>query len=312
MDKNAPMRHPRHLHPGDRVALLCPASPPPAEKFEPSLAFVRSLKLEPVPMHSAHYENHHGYFADTDRQRADDLNQAFADDTIDGILCMRGGYGSHRLMPLLNLDEITHHPKYFSGYSDVTALHTVFNQICRFSTWHTVMPSTECADGTLDAWSLAQLKRALFGPTAGLIANPEGIPTKTLVSGTAQGPLCGGNLSLLAAGMGTPWQIDARGKILFLEDIGERYYRLDSMLTQLRNGGVFEDCAGVVLGYWTDCVAEYPNQSLTLEQVFEELIVPAGKPVLSGLCCGHARPCASLPLGAEARLNAGAGILEII
>ena len=120
----------------------------------------------------------------------------------------------------------------------------------------------------------------------------------------ARGPLCGGNLSLLAASMGTPWEIDTRGKILFLEDVNEKSYRVDSMLTQLRNGGKFDDCAGIILGHWTDCEPEDESCALTLEEIFEQLIVPAGKPAICGFACGHSMPTHALPLGRVCELDA--------
>lgn len=302
---------PNPLFPGARVALLCASSAVPPERLAPALDAVRALDLEPVPYPSCYFSSRHGYFAASDEQRARDLQDAFADDTIAGVLCVRGGYGAHRVLPLLDLDAIARTPKYFSGYSDVTALHTALNQRCGFVTYHTIMPTTEYYE-PVDGYSMGCLRRALFGPPAGPLENPPGAPMTTLRGGSAAGELCGGNLSLLAASLGTPWEVDTRGKILFLEDIGEKTYRVDGMLTQLRNAGKFDDCAGVLLGAWTDCVPEYPERTLTLEEIFDELIVPAGKPVLSGLACGHVLPTMSLPLGARVAMDADQKLLEVL
>ena len=125
-----------------------------------------------------------------------------------------------------------------------------------------------------------------------------------MVPGVAEGILCGGNLSLLAASLGTPWEIDTKDKILFLEDIGEKTYRVDSMLTQLRNAGKFRDCSGIILGAWTDCPPEYPEKTLLLPEIFQQLIVPAGKPVIVDVACGHVLPTLSLPMGRMCCLNA--------
>ena len=209
------------------------------------------------------------------------------------------------------LDAIARRPKLFAGYSDVTALHTAFQQLCGFVTFHTPMPSTEYYQ-PVDGFTMDGLRRCLFGPLAGPVENPAGQPLAALAPGSAMGRLCGGNLSLLAASLGTPWELDARGKLLFLEDVDEHVSRVDAMLTQLRNAGKFHDCAGVILGAWTNCVPEDPAVTLTLEEVFRELIVPAGKPVLSGLACGHTLPTASLPLGAMAAMDADAGRLEVL
>lgn len=295
------------LSPGARVALVAPASAVPAQRLQPAVDFVRALGLEPVVYPSCYFENRHGYLAAEDARRAGDLQEAFADGTVDGVWCIRGGYGAHRLLPLLDLDAVRTHPKRFLGYSDVTALHTAFNQACGFVTYHTVMPSTET---DADEFTLARLKRALFGSLAGPLESPR--PMAALVPGKASGALCGGNLSLLAASLGTPWELDTRGKLLFLEDIGEKTYRVDAMLTQLRNAGKFHDCAGVILGAWTDCPPEDPENTLGLPEIFAELIAPAGKPAVMGLACGHTLPTLSLPLGALAELDADALTLTVL
>lgn len=298
------------LFPGARVALTAPASAVPEDRLQPAVDFVRALELEPVLYPSCYFENRHGYLAADDAQRAKELNEAFADDTIHGVWCIRGGYGAHRLLPLLDFDVIRAHPKRFFGYSDVTALHTAFHQECGFATYHTIMPSTE--HPCTDEFTMSRLKKALFGSLAGPLENPTGQAMTALVPGRASGALCGGNLSLLAASLGTPWEIDTRGKLLFLEDIGEKTYRVDSMLTQLRNAGKFRDCAGVILGAWTDCPPEDPEKTLELPEIFAELIAPAGKPAVMGLACGHTLPTLSLPLGARAELDADRLTLTVL
>lgn len=292
---------PKPLFPGARVAILAASGPIPKGRHEATYQAVRNLGLEPVPMRSC--ESRYGYLSGTDDVRAHDLNEAFCDDSIDGILCARGGYGANRILPMLNLDEIAKHPKYFSGYSDVTALAIAFNQKCGFVTYHTIMPATEYCK-PVDDYSMEWLRRALFGKLTGKVENPAGRPMKQLVGGTAEGLLCGGNLSLVQQSLGTPWEIDTRGKILFLEDVHEKPYRIDAQLTALRNSGKLADCAGIILGHWTDCTVEAPDESLSLEQVFQDLIVPVGKPCIMDFCCGHERPTCSLPLGAKARLDA--------
>ena len=299
---------PKPLFPGARVALLAPASAVPEEKLQPALNYVASLGLEAVVYPSCRFANRDGYLAATDADRAKDLNDAFADPSIDGIWCIRGGYGAHRLLPLLDAQKIRRNPKWFGGYSDVTALHTFLNQTCGLETYHCTMPSTE---PNPDEFTLCWLKKALFGRLSGELTYPEGHRPETLVSGTVTGVLCGGNLSLLAASLGTPWEIDTRGKILFLEDIGEKTYRVDGMLTQLRNAGKFRDCAGILLGAWTDCPPEYPEKTLLLPEIFRQLIVPAGKPTLADIPCGHVLPTMTLPLGRLCTLDADQGIITI-
>ncbi len=325
---------PEPLRPGDRVALLCASSAVPSERLEPSLASVRAMGLEPVPYPSCYDANRHGYFAADDAQRAKDLQDAFADPSVRGIVCVRGGYGAGRLLPLLDWQAIARTPKPLFGYSDVTALHIALQQLCSMGSYHTPMPSTEwyigAADadvpedagrapgsdreratrhGGLDPFTEGCLRRALFG---GLTGSLElGGNVRTLAPGRAEGPLCGGNLSLVCDSLGTPWELDTRGKLLFLEDVNEKTYRLDGMLTQLRNAGKFDDCAGVLLGEWVDCTPEDPERTLTICEILEEVVLPAGKPVLAGLACGHALPTMSFPLGAAARMDAAAGTLEV-
>ena len=295
------MRTPKPLFPGAKVALLAPASAVPENRLQPALDFVRSLGMEPVAYPSCYFENRHGYLAATDAQRAKDLNDAFADPTVDGIWCIRGGYGCHRILPLLDMEMIAKNPKWFAGYSDVTALHTAFNQVCNFETYHSTMPSTEFS---ADDFTLGWLKKALFGGLEGQLDNPEGQEIHTLGPGKVSAPLCGGNLSLLAASLGTPWEIDTKGKILFLEDIGEKTYRVDSMLTQLRNAGKFADAAGIILGAWTDCEPEYPEKTLLLPEIFQELVAQAGKPTIMDVACGHVLPTLALPMGRMCTLDA--------
>jgi len=297
---------PSSLYPGARVALLAPASPSPAERLEKAVAGLKFLGLEPVVYPSCRLENRHGYFAADDGQRAKDLQDAFADPDIRGIFCLRGGYGTTRLLPLLNWREIARHPKPLFGYSDITALHLALNQSCRMVSYHAPFPSS--AREGMDQFTLAYLRRALFGALTGPMPLGEGVVT--LQGGQAKGPLCGGNLTVAAQSLGTPWEIDTWGRILFLEDVGEPVQQLDAALTQLRNAGKLDECAGILLGQWVDCPAD--PDGLTLEDLFEELLLPTGKPILAGLPCGHSKPTMSLPLGATATLDADRQTLEVL
>ncbi len=303
------MLQPKPLFAGARVALVAPASAVPEDQLKNALDMVRKLGMEPVPYPSCCFANRDGYLAANDAQRAKDIMDAFCDPAIDGVWCIRGGYGAHRLQPLLDAQVLRRHPKWFGGYSDVTALHLFFNQECGFETYHCVMPSTE---PNPDAYTLAYLKKALFGFEPETLGWPEGHAVNALVPGSAEGVLCGGNLSLIAASLGTPWEINTKGKILFLEDIGEKTYRIDGMLTQLRNAGKFDDCVGILLGAWTDCPPEYPEKTLLLPEIFQQLIGPVGKPVLMEIPCGHCKVTTALPLGRTCRMDATAGTVTIV
>jgi muramoyltetrapeptide carboxypeptidase len=303
------MLFPKPLFPGARVALIAPASPIPAERLESAIQSVRDLGLDPVVFDSCTAV--HGYFSGTDELRAHDVNRAFSDDTIDGILCMRGGYGVIRLMERIDFTMIRQHPKFFSGYSDITTLHIALNQLCGFVTYHVPMPGTELYAG-VDAYTRDLLEKMMFGRSIGVIENPPGLKTGILVPGTARGELTGGNLSLVASSLGTPFEIDTRGKILFLEDIDEEPYRIDRMLMQLILAGKIKDCSGLLLGYWTRISAAKPEESLSLEQVFQEIIVPQKRPTLINFACGHELPTASLPLGQTAELDVTAHTLKFV
>lgn len=305
------MLYPTPLSPGDRVALVGPSGPVPPERMQPAVDAVKALGLEPVLYPSATAA--HGYLAGEDRQRAQDLTDAFLDGSIQGILCIRGGYGAQRMLPYFQPEAAISHPKVFCGYSDVTAIHLLLNQTGEgLVTFHTPMPSTEWYKG-LDEYTLTSMKELLFAPAEewGPRQNPaEDTPPEVLVPGEAIGRLVGGNLSLVASSIGTWYGANTQGAILFLEDIGERPYRLDGMLTHLRNAGALERCAAVVFGAFTDCVAEEPEKSLTIPEIIREVVEPVcrerGIPLLTGLTCGHTLPTMSLPLGTTARLKAGA------
>ena len=296
------MIRPKTLQPGDRLAVLCGSSPT-SKSAEELMQAVRDMGLEPVLYPSATAK--HGFLSGVDAIRAADMNAAFADESIKGIVCTRGGYGFHRILPLLDWKTIKKNPKIFGGYSDVTAMLNALNQICGMESYH--MPMVGAWGDGLDEYTAPFVKSILFGEPVEFV-NPEGSPITTIVPGKAKGRLCGGNLSLLAASLGTPYEIDTKGKILFIEEIGERPYKVDGMLTHLRNAGKFDDAAGIILGGFTDCQdKEGVIGGLSLEDIYQELIVPAGKPTISGVVCGHCSPSMSLPMGRLFKMDAAAG-----
>lgn len=295
------MIFPAKLRPGSRVALLSPAGPVPPERLRPAVEAVRRLGLEPLVYESCRAQR--GYLAGSDELRASDVMRAFLDDAIEGIWCIRGGYGSQRMMNRLDWEAIAAHPKFFGGYSDITALHIMLNQRCGFVSYHMPMPSTEVYK-PLDHDTASWMKRALFGSLAGPYKLPEGRRFTRLTGGCARGRLVGGNLSLVVSSLGTDYEIDTCGKLLFLEDVDEAPYRIDGMMQQLAAAGKLKSAAGIILGDWTDCQAREPERSLTLMEVFQDHIATAGVPAVMGLACGHSLPTGSLPLGAMARLDA--------
>ena len=252
----------------------------------------------------------YGYLSGTDEARARGLNQMFADDRVDAVVCMRGGYGVARMLDRVDFDVIRANPKILLGYSDITALHTAIHQKVGMVTFHGPMPST-CWP-KFDDFTRDSMLRALTSTRPlGVLKNPEGKEPVCVVPGTCEGTLVGGNLTLIASACGTPYALDVKDKVLLLEDIGEKYYRIDSMLTQLRQAGMFEQCAGVVLGGFTECTVEYPKYTFALEDIIRDIIVPAGKPVLANMAIGHMDTKITVPLGVQCRLDATNRTLEI-
>lgn len=295
------MIRPRPLKKGDKIGLIGASSPTQQDRIEPSIKCMENLGFEVILGKSC--RGHHGFLSGSDELRANDINKMFKDKTIDGIFAIRGGYGAARLLDMIDYDMIKKNPKVFAGYSDVTALHNVLNKKCKLITFHTPMPSTEFYKGT-DEYTMNYFKKNIFtDEPLGILKNPDGQEIKTLVSGTAEGILVGGNLSLVVSSMGTPYEIDTRGKILFLEDVDEYPYRIDRMLLQLKQCNKFKDAAGIILGSWTNCVPNEGDNSLSLMEVFEELIKTENKPTLYNLACGHCEPTMSIPLGAKVKID---------
>lgn len=293
---------PKKLKKGDTIGLLSASGPILKERLEPGIKFVESLGFKVVIGKSC-YEKY-GYLAGSDDTRANDINEMFANPEINGIFCMKGGYGTPRIIDLLNYEIIEKNPKTFIGYSDVTALHVVLNQKCNMVTYHSPMPTTEFYKG-VDEYTLKSfLENIMESESIRELKNPECNEIKILMPGVVQGQLIGGNLSLIAGLIGTPYEVDTKGKILFLEEIEEEPYRVDRMLMQLKHSGKLNDLEGIILGEFTDCHPEEPEKSLTLEQVIEDILLPLKKPLIYNVKCGHCLPTMTLPLGKKIRLDA--------
>ena len=297
-----PMQKARALRPGDTVGLAAPSGAVRDEGgVERAIEAVEALGFRAIA--DASCFRRYGYLSGTDGERAEGLNRMFRDDRVDAVFCLRGGYGATRMLDRVDFELIRSNPKPFLGYSDVTALHAAINGLSGLITLHGPMPATDFPG--FEGFSRASVLRALTDPAPlGEVKNPDGMPLSRLVPGRCEGRLAGGNLSLVAALIGTPWQIDARGKILLLEDVDEFTYRLDGMLTQLRHAGLFRDCAGVVLGGFTDCSDEYEGFGMAIEALVRDIVAPSGKPVLAGFSIGHVEQKITVPLGAMCALDA--------
>ncbi|MEI6873944.1 MAG: LD-carboxypeptidase [Spirochaetota bacterium] len=302
---------PRALKSGDRIGLIAPSGSAIApERIDFAMEAIRELGFKAVEGRSC--RSVYGYLAGSDETRAADMNDFFGDEAIDGIFCLKGGYGTPRILDRLDFARIRANPKVFVGYSDITGTHLALGRECGLVTFHGPMPYTEKLAAWDDATRASLLAAIGSQGGKGRFANPAGRAIQTLTGGKARGRLVGGNLSLIAATMGTPWEIDTRGCILFIEDINERPYRIDRMLTQLRLAGKLDDALGFVLGDWCDCGAEEGKRSLSVDEVLRDLIASTGKPAISNLGVGHCRPNLTLPLGVEVEIDGDGPSLDIL
>ncbi|UTA48405.1 LD-carboxypeptidase [Simiduia sp. 21SJ11W-1] len=307
---------PRRLQPGMTVGLIAPASNAMEDQsIDFAVDIVKSLGFTVKP--GKHLYQRTQYLAGTDQARAADLNSMFADKSVDAIICARGGYGTPRILPMLDYKTIAKNPKVLLGYSDITGLHNAIYRHTGLVTFHGPIASQ-----TYTPYTLGEFRRILMeaqAPTA-LGAPPPFEPKPgqaeranritTFVGGRGRGRLVGGNLTLISTLMGTPYAPDFRGKILFLEDIGEAPYRVDRMLTQLWLAGVFDQVAGVVFGKFTD--ADIDGPSFSLEQIFRERTAHLKVPVVRGLMIGHVRDQSVIPVGGLAELDGDAGTLTLL
>ena len=305
-----PRIKPRALRPGDTIGVVSPSSYKAFEALRPGIEKIqrRGYKL----VFGEHAFDRRGYLAGEDRDRAADLNAMFAREDVKAVLCTRGGYGASRILDYLDWDTIRAHPKPLIGYSDITTLHIAFLRYTDMVVYHAPMIITLSRD--VSEHAVQNLFDILEKPEPlGTYDTREG-NVQTLVPGIAEGELTGGCLCLVTATCGTPEQIDAKGKILVIEDVDEAPYAVDRMLTQLKRCGVLDEAAGFVIGEITDWQKHVsdPAESLTIEQVWQDIIVPLGKPAIIGFPFGHVVNPLTLPLGVQARLDATAGTLTLL
>jgi muramoyltetrapeptide carboxypeptidase len=305
-----PPRKPARLHEGDTVGIVAPASS--WENRSELLRGVAGLEGWGLKVKlGAHVNDRHGYMAGRDEDRAADLHAMLADPEARAIVCLQGGYGTPRLIPILDERAFADNPKILCGYSDLTTLHLAQqrwgNVISFYSNGVSGIGASEVTD-----FSRSSLKRALFSdePYGPIGPNPDDPYIRTVVGGRATGRLTGGCAGLLSSALGTRLQPDFRGRIVVLEEIELEGYVLDGILTQLRNAGLFEGAAGIVIGdlktKWSGGIAE-----LSTEDIVEEVLGPLGLPLIFGLPVGHNKHHATVPFGAIATLDADAGTLVV-
>ncbi len=297
------MIYPKKLLPGDTVGLIAPCSPISEGEKEACVKAVSDMgfKLKIAPNLT---ENFAGYMAGSGKVRGDSINEMFADPDVDAIFCVRGGNGSTRAYPYIDLDVVRQNPKVFLGFSDVTTHHLLFNQSCDLITFHGPMPINMI--GGLNEFSRKSLFDCINGDGTYEYKNPDDMPIGVLKEGKAEGRVIGGNLSLLSAAVGTPYDPDTRGKILFIEEVSEPITKIEKWLCHLLNAGKLRESAGILLGQFTD-MGYRTKPPYTELDIVREILEDAKVPVMYNLQSGHGGPKVTIPMGAVCRMDTASG-----
>lgn len=310
-----PLLRARRLQPGDTVALFNPSAAVfERQPYELAAETLQALgfKVREAPNLRAR----RGHLAGTDAQRADDVNALFADPDVHGLLALAGGSGGNRILPLIDYDLVRRNPKFLGGYSDLTALINAVHARTGLVTFHAPLGISEW-----NAFNVEALRAAVMDAQTPTLRNPREpedalVPRSgrifTLHGGRARGPLVGGNLAVLSSMAGSSYWPSFDDAILVLEDINEYTYRVDRMLSTLKNAGVLERLAGAVLGAFTKCEPGDGYGTLTLDEVFDDYFKPLRIPVYGGASFGHIRRQFTLPIGLPVEMDADAGTLRFL
>jgi muramoyltetrapeptide carboxypeptidase len=294
-----PRLKPPALRPGDTVGIVAPASDIKRELLDAGCNTLRRLGYLPFFLDSILSKDR--YFAGAVERRAHELQEMFLRDEVRAIVCARGGYGANYLLRNLDLQTIASHPKIFVGYSDITTLLTWFTDAAGLVTFHGPMVANDFAKS--DGFELHSWECALSVSAEWTIDMGSDSGLKALVEGTAEGVLYGGCLSMLAASLGTPYEIRTEGTVLFIEDVGAKPYQIDRMLMQLKLAGKLDAVRGIIFGEMLDC-RQTANQGYTLEEIILRIVGDLGIPVAFGLRSGHVtRSNITLPIGVQAALR---------
>lgn len=307
---------PKRLKKGDTIGLITPGSYIDDEGLEKAVKNIESLGFQVKLAENIRAER--GFNAGTDAQRVADLHLMFNDKQVEGIWCARGGYGCSRLLPKIDYSLIKNNPKVLIGFSDITALLLAIYKATGLVGFHGPVGSSDFTDYTKE-----YLTKVLIEPQEKLmislsteneeLAKTDKIyQTATIRGGKATGQLVGGNLSLLAPLAGTKYQPNIKGKLLFIEEIGEAPYRIDRMLTQLRQSYPLRDAAGIILGVFRGCEMKIGSRSLSLMDTIKDRLNDLNIPVFYGAAMGHIADNMTLPIGVKAELDADSGALILL
>jgi muramoyltetrapeptide carboxypeptidase len=304
------------LKPGAKIKLIAPGFAIDEHKLEISIEGITQMGFEVI--YDSSIMNHHGYFSNEDDFRASEINKAFANPNIDAIICARGGYGTTRILDQLDYDLIASNPKPLVGFSDITALLNAIHKKTGLIGFHGPVGSSLNND-----YSQNTLNDVLRGKKSShTIQSPISIPEDqtdnseydryTIVPGIAQGKAVGGSLTLISALMGTPYEIDFTDAIVFIEDVGEKPYRIDRMLTQLRSSKTFKKATGIVFGVCIGCDVKDVNRGFKLKEVILDRIQDLGIPSVYGMSFGHIPENFTIPIGAQVSLDTHSRTIQIL
>lgn len=288
---------PNHLEVGDTVGVVALCSPLEMEKLQDKLQILTDLGLNYKIGQTVGLTG--DYLAGTDRERLDDFHQMIKDPEIKAIFCLRGGYGAARIVDKIDYLSLTENPKIFWGFSDVTVFHVAIGEYANLVTFHGPMLSSVVSDQLSDLSK--KMFKQLFSPFE-IVYDESYSPLHTIVPGVERGEITGGNLHRIVGTLGTKFEIDIRGKIILLEEIGESLEKIDGMLNHLRLTGKLQEAKGFVIGSFTKV-----GEGVTDEDVWkllEQYLAPYKKPVLAGFQIGHCEPNIGIPLGVEVILDA--------
>ncbi|MDR9419042.1 LD-carboxypeptidase [Gracilimonas sp.] len=295
---------PNALKSGDTLGLVAPGSPIYEKSvFDKMLADLENLGFN-LKL-GEFVREQRGYLAGTDHQRAEDLHNMFQDPEVDGIMCIRGGWGCNRILPLLDFEIIHENPKVFCGFSDITSLHMAFYEKSDLLIFHGPVGKS-----TWNSFTKKAFRSVLENGETPSFEIPNGQGDGFIISsGKTEGILLGGNLSVLVSMIGSDYLPSFEGAILFLEDVGESVYRVDRMLTQLKLAGILDEISGFVFGKCTDCNAG--NNSLSLKEVFDDHIKPLNIPAFYGAMISHEDNNITLPVGQKAIIDATRKVIKM-
>lgn len=302
---------PNRLKKGDLIGIISPASSPDdLTRIEKGVQYLESLGYKTEV--GKNVGKYYGYLAGTNEERLEDLHYMFGKKEVKAVICVRGGYGSPRLLPHINFNLIKKNPKIFVGYSDITSLQMAFLKKANLVTFAGPMLAVDLYN-EVNPYAEEYFWRALTSPKKiGKIRMPENEELKIIHQGKAEGPIIGGNLTLFASLFGTGLLPKAKNSILLLEDIGEVAYRVDRYLVQFVLAGIFEKINGLVLGHFTDCEETDPTKkTLTLDEVLDGYLNNLMIPTVSNFSHGHIKNIVTIPFGINVKLNADKGFIEL-